>query len=106
MLVLSSPSGAGKTTISRRLLELEPGLKMSVSATTRPKRTGATAGREYQFVDNTETGLMVTRGDLLEHAQVFGHYYGTPRTAVSATQEAGCAELMSTKRQGTNKRQA
>src|SRR3546814_18398373 len=101
MLVLSSPSGAGKTTISRRLLELEPGLKMSVSATTRPKRPGETAGRDYQFVDNTEFGLMVNRGDLLEHAKVFGHYYGTPRKAVADTLEAGGDVLFDIDWQGT-----
>ncbi|HVM83064.1 MAG TPA: guanylate kinase, partial [Candidatus Binatia bacterium] len=78
MLVLSSPSGAGKTTISRRLLGLESALTMSVSATTRPKRPGEVAGVDYHFVDPTEFGLMINRGEFLEHAKVFDNYYGTP----------------------------
>ena len=73
MLVLSSPSGAGKTTISRRLLEAERDLVMSVSATTRPRRPGAGDGRVYFFVDPTEFNLMDNRGQLLEHATVFGN---------------------------------
>src|SRR3546814_8327906 len=74
---------------------------MSVSATTRPKRPGDTAGRDYQFVDNTEFGLMVNRGDLLEHAKVFGHYYGTPRKAVADTLAAGGDVLFDIDWQGT-----
>src|SRR3546814_8649849 len=74
---------------------------MSVSATTRPKRPGETAGRDYQFVDNTEFGLMVNRGDLLEHAKVFGHYYGTPRKAVADTLAAGGDVLFDIDWQGT-----
>lgn len=89
MLVLSSPSGAGKTTISRRLLEVEPNLTMSVSVTTRPKRPGEVEGRDYFFVDPTEFNLMVNRQELLEHAKVFGHYYGTPRAAVEEALSAG-----------------
>ena len=79
MLVLSSPSGAGKTTISRLLLERDPNLIMSVSVTTRPKRPGEVAGKDYSFIDPTEFNLMINRRELLEHAKVFGHYYGTPR---------------------------
>lgn len=101
MLVLSSPSGAGKTTISRRLLDLEPGLSMSVSATTRPKRPGETAGRDYHFVDKTEFGLMINRGDLMEHAKVFGHYYGTPRKPVEAILGGGGDVLFDIDWQGT-----
>ncbi|MGB8275733.1 MAG: guanylate kinase [Alphaproteobacteria bacterium] len=82
MLVLSSPSGAGKTTMSRKLLEREPRLTMSVSHTTRPKRPGETEGVDYRFVSTTEFNLMVNRGELLEYAKVFGNYYGTPRAAV------------------------
>ena len=82
MLVLSSPSGAGKTTISRKLLERDPNLIMSVSATTRAKRPGEQDGRDYHFVDLTEFNLMVNRQELLEHAKVFGNYYGTPRKPV------------------------
>ena len=101
MLVLSSPSGAGKTTISRRLLELEPGLSMSVSATTRPKRPGETAGRDYHFVDKTEFGLMINRAELMEHAKVFGHYYGTPRRPVEDTLAGGKDVLFDIDWQGT-----
>ena len=89
MLVLSSPSGAGKTTISRLLLEKETNISMSVSATTRPKRPGEVEGRDYYFIDPTEFNLMVNRRELLEHAKVFGHYYGTPRAPVKNALEAG-----------------
>ncbi|MBT4490429.1 MAG: guanylate kinase, partial [Rhodospirillaceae bacterium] len=78
MLVLSSPSGAGKTTLSRLLLAEDPDLIMSVSVTTRPKRPGEQAGVDYEFVDRTTFDLMVNRRQLLEHAKVFDHYYGTP----------------------------
>ena len=89
MLVLSSPSGAGKTTISRLLLEKETNISMSVSATTRPKRPGEVEGSDYYFIDPTEFNLMVNRRELLEHAKVFGHYYGTPRAPVKNALEAG-----------------
>ncbi len=89
MLVLSSPSGAGKTTISRRLLGLEPNLTMSVSATTRPMRPGEIEGVDYHFVDPTDFNLMINRRELLEHAKVFGNYYGTPRGPVEAALAAG-----------------
>ncbi len=89
LLVLSSPSGAGKTTISRRLLERDSLLTMSVSVTTRPKRPGEVAGRDYHFIDPTEFNLMVNRRELLEHAKVFGHYYGTPRGPVEGAIDGG-----------------
>ncbi len=89
LLVLSSPSGAGKTTISRSLLERDPSLSMSVSVTTRPKRPEEVAGRDYHFIDLTEFNLMVNRRELLEHAKVFGHYYGTPRQPVEAALDDG-----------------
>ncbi len=82
MLVLSSPSGAGKTTISRLLLERDKSLSMSISTTTRPIRPGEEDNRDYHFVDPTEFNLMVNRQEFLEHAKVFGNYYGTPRAAV------------------------
>jgi guanylate kinase len=82
MLVLSSPSGAGKTAISRELLDRDANLTMSVSVTTRKKRPGEVAGRDYRFVDATEFNLMINRQELLEHAKVFGNYYGTPRAPV------------------------
>ncbi len=101
MLVLSSPSGAGKTTISRRLLALEPQLAMSVSATTRQKRPGETSGVDYHFVELTEFNLMVNRGELLEHAKVFGNYYGTPRAPVAAALSQGRDILFDIDWQGT-----
>ena len=82
MLVLSSPSGAGKTTISRRLLQRDSGLILSVSLTTRPMRPGETTGVDYVFVDAAEFARRVERGELLEHARVFGNDYGTPRAPV------------------------
>jgi guanylate kinase len=89
MLVLSSPSGAGKTTISRLLLARDAALTMSVSATTRPMRPGEVEGRDYYFVDPTEFNLMVNRQELLEHAKVFDNYYGTPRGPVESSMREG-----------------
>jgi len=89
MLVLSSPSGAGKTSIARRLLELEPGLEMSVSVTTRTKRPSEVEGVDYRFIDRATFETMVARGELLEHAQVYDHAYGTPRAAVREALAAG-----------------
>ena len=101
MLVLSSPSGAGKTTISRALLEREQNLSMSISATTRSKRPGEVSGRDYQFVDLTQFNLMVNRQELLEHAKVFGNYYGTPRALVEASLSQGRDVLFDIDWQGT-----
>jgi len=89
MLVLSSPSGAGKTSIARRLLELEPELQLSVSVTTRPRRTREVEGVAYRFVDGATFQAMVAEGALLEHAQVYDHAYGTPRAAVREALAAG-----------------
>ncbi len=89
MLVLSSPSGAGKSTISRRILDEDDEITMSVSATTRPMRPGETAGKDYYFVDKTEFDLMVNRGEFLESAKVFDNYYGTPKGPVMEALENG-----------------
>jgi guanylate kinase len=89
MLVLSSPSGAGKTSIARHLLELEPELEMSVSVTTRPKRPSEVEGVDYRFIERATFRAMVARGELLEHAVVYDHAYGTPRAAVEAALAAG-----------------
>jgi len=89
MLALSSPSGAGKTTLSRRLLAEDPSLTMSISVTTRPKRPGEREGVDYIFVEPVEFDLMVNRRQLLEHAKVFDHYYGTPAEPVEAALSAG-----------------
>jgi len=101
MLVLSSPSGAGKTTLARELLKRDPNLVMSVSVTTRRKRPGETEGIDYQFIDTTEFNLMVNRRELLEFAKVFGNYYGTPRAAVEASLAAGRDVLFDIDWQGT-----
>src|SRR3954464_4521218 len=101
MFVLSSPSGAGKTTLSRRLLEREPGLKMSVSATTRPMRPGEVEGRDYFFVDKAKFERMVEQGELLEWATVFDNLYGTPRAPVEAALSAGQDVLFDIDWQGT-----
>jgi guanylate kinase len=101
MLVLSSPSGAGKTSISRELLRLDANLAMSVSVTTRPKRPGEVEGVDYRFVDPTEFNLMLNRGELLEHAKVFGRYYGTPRAPVEDALAKGRDVLFDIDWQGT-----
>ncbi len=101
MLVLSSPSGAGKTTISRLLLERDDNLTMSVSVTTRPKRPGEVEGIDYHFVDPTAFNLMVNRQEFLEYAKVFDHYYGTPREPVERSLAAGRDVLFDIDWQGT-----
>ena len=89
LYVVSSPSGAGKTTLCRRLLEAEPDLALSVSATTRAMRPGEVEGADYHFVDHARFSEMVERGELLEHADVFGNRYGTPRGPVERWLESG-----------------
>jgi guanylate kinase len=89
LLILSSPSGAGKTTLSRMLMAWDPTMRFSVSATTRAARPGEADGREYHFRSPAEFEAMVQSGDMLEHAQVFGHSYGSPRAPVLAAMEAG-----------------
>jgi guanylate kinase len=89
LFVVSSPSGAGKSTISRRLLDEDHGLTMSVSATTRPMRPGEVDGHDYHFVDVATFKDMVANHEFLEWAHVFGHRYGTPRAPVEAALAAG-----------------
>ncbi len=101
MLVLSSPSGAGKTTISRRLLERDANIAMSVSVTTRPKRPGEVQGRDYHFIDPSKFEEMRSRGELLESAKVFDHYYGTPLAPVKKSLESGKDVLFDIDWQGT-----
>jgi len=101
MFVLSSPSGAGKTTIAREILSRDSNLRMSVSATTRPKRPGEVEGHDYFFVGEEEFRLMVNRQELLEHATVFGNLYGTPRKPVEASLAAGQDVLFDIDWQGT-----
>lgn len=101
MFVLSSPSGAGKTTLSRMLVAETPGLQMSVSATTRPRRPGETDGKDYYFVDQARFDEMVAKGELLEWATVFDNRYGTPRAPVEAALAAGQDVLFDIDWQGT-----
>jgi guanylate kinase len=101
MFVLSSPSGTGKTTLSRLLMERVSGLSMSVSATTRPKRPGEVDGKDYLFVDDARFEEMVKRQELLEWANVFDNRYGTPRAPVEAALSAGRDVLFDIDWQGT-----
>lgn len=89
LLILSSPSGAGKSTLARRLMDWDPSLRFSVSATTRPPRAGEVDGREYYFKSRAEFQEMVAAGEMLEHAEVFGNLYGSPRAPVEAAMQAG-----------------
>jgi guanylate kinase len=101
MLVLSSPSGAGKTTISRALLESEPNLTMSVSVTTRAPRPAEVAGRDYHFITVAEYHRLVESHGLLEHAKVFDNFYGTPRAHVENELSRGRDVLFDIDWQGT-----
>jgi guanylate kinase len=101
MLVLSSPSGAGKTTLSRMLIEDDPSIDLSISATTRPRRNGEIDGGHYHFVDDGRFDAMVKQGELLEWAEVFGNRYGTPRAPVEASLAAGRDVLFDIDWQGT-----
>jgi guanylate kinase len=101
MLVLSSPSGAGKTTLSRRLLEVDPSIALSISVTTRKQRPGEVGGRDYHFIDAARFDAMVERGELLEWAEVFGNRYGTPRALVQDTLARGRDVLFDIDWQGT-----
>ena len=101
MLVLSSPSGAGKTTLSRQLLDNDKQIQLSVSATTRARRSGEKDGVDYQFVDTATFSGMVERGEFLEHARVFDHFYGTPRAPVEAALMDGRDVLFDIDWQGT-----
>lgn len=101
MLVLSSPSGAGKTTISRRILADDDNIHMSVSVTTRPMRPGEVDGKDYQFISESRFHEMVTDRALMEHARVFDNFYGTPKAAVEDALETGRDVLFDIDWQGT-----
>ncbi len=89
LLILSSPSGAGKSTLARRLMDWDPSLKFSVSATTRAPRPGEVEGREYYFKSREAFADMVKTGQMLEHAEVFGNFYGSPRGPVERAMTEG-----------------
>jgi len=101
MLVLSSPSGAGKTSIARRLLDEDDNIEMSVSATTRKRRPGEVEGRDYYFVDKDSFHIMINNREFLEYAKVFSNYYGTPKTPVMDALAKGRDVLFDIDWQGT-----
>lgn len=101
MLVLSSPSGAGKTTLSRRLLELDDNVMLSISVTTRKKRPSEIHGRDYYFIERRDFDELVASGELLEWAEVFDNYYGTPKKPVMDALASGRDVLFDIDWQGT-----
>lgn len=101
MLVLSSPSGAGKTTLSRRLLELDDKVTLSISVTTRKKRPSEMEGRDYHFIDRRRFDELVEKSELLEWAEVFDNYYGTPKKPVMDALGTGRDVLFDIDWQGT-----
>jgi len=102
MFVLSSPSGAGKTTISRRMLEVDSELALSISVTTRQRRSSEIDGRDYHFTTQARFDEMIRNGELQEHAKVFDHHYGTPARYVHDTLMAGTDILFDIDWQGTH----
>jgi guanylate kinase len=106
ILVLSSPSGAGKTTLTRLLLESDPSLRLSVSVTTRPRRSNEIEGTHYHFIGRDRFDQMVAAGELLEHATVFGNSYGTPRGPVEAVLASGREIVSDLDWQGTQQLKA
>lgn len=101
LLVMSSPSGAGKTTLARKLLAADPNITMSVSVTTRAPRPGELDGKDYHFITHEEFARLRDRGDLLEYAEVFGNYYGTPKRPVADALQEGRDVLFDIDWQGT-----
>ena len=106
MLVLSSPSGAGKTSICKKLLQQDTGLVLSVSATTRKRRPGEVEGKDYQFLSIQEFESRINKSQFLEYAKVFGNYYGTPAQLVEGTLKSGVDVLFDIDWQGTQQLKA
>lgn len=100
LIILSSPSGAGKSTLARRLRAWDPSIQFSVSATTRTPRSGEVDGEDYHFVDEASFKSMVRDDEMLEHAHVFGRFYGSPQRPVSEAIEAGTDVLFDIDWQG------
>jgi guanylate kinase len=100
LLILSSPSGAGKSTLSQMLMSWDPTMRFSISATTRKPRPGEEDGREYYFRSRDDFKAMVASGEMLEHAEVFGNFYGSPRGPVEAAMQAGTDTLFDIDWQG------
>jgi guanylate kinase len=101
MLVLSSPSGAGKTTLSRKLLDMDKGVALSISVTTRKMRPGEKDGRDYHFIERRQFDALVEKNDLLEWAGVFDNFYGTPKKPVMEALASGRDVLFDVDWQGT-----
>lgn len=101
MFVLSSPSGAGKTTIAHMLLDAEKNIELSISVTTRPKRPTEIEGRDYNFVDESHFKALIKDNQLLEHAHVYGYHYGTPKNDIDKKLHAGTDILFDIDWQGT-----
>jgi guanylate kinase len=100
LFIISSPSGAGKTSVSKRILETDPKVTFSISATTRKPRDGEVDGREYFFKTNTQFDKMILAGEMLEYADVFGHKYGTPKAPVETALSKGYDVLFDVDWQG------
>lgn len=100
LIILSSPSGAGKSTLAKRLRHWDPSIRFSVSATTRAPRDGEVDGTDYVFLSEGEFKRQVAQGEMLEHAQVFGNFYGSPKAPVKAAIEAGRDALFDVDWQG------
>ena len=100
LIILSSPSGAGKSTLAKRLRTWDPTIRFSVSATTRAPRPGEVDGREYHFRSRAAFEAMVAAGEMLEHAELFGNLYGSPRGPVEAAMAEGCDTLFDIDWQG------
>ena len=100
LIILSSPSGAGKSTLARRLRDWDPAIRFSVSATTRSARHGETDGIDYNFISEGDFKHLVTEGELLEHAHVFGNFYGSPRGPVESAINSGADVLFDIDWQG------
>ncbi len=100
LIILSSPSGAGKSTLARRLMAWDPTLRFSVSATTRPPRPGEVDGRDYHFIDIPRFRRLIAEEQMLEHAEVFGNLYGSPRAPVEAAMHEGRDTLFDVDWQG------
>ncbi len=100
LIILSSPSGAGKSTLARRLRDWDPSIRFSVSATTRAPRPGEVDGKDYRFVSEPEFKRLVTEGEMLEHAHVFGNFYGSPKGPVRDAIDSGVDVLFDIDWQG------
>ena len=100
LYIVSAPSGAGKTSLVKALLKTDPAIRLSVSYTTRPPRPGETDGRDYHFVDRERFELMLSEGEFLEHAEVYGNFYGTSKGSIGRDLNAGRDVLLEIDWQG------